>query len=169
MDAEQRREAILSILQNADKAISATALAARFSVSRQIIVGDVALLRASGSEIAATPRGYLLHRELRRGQLLRQIACCHGAGKMRDELYVMVDEGCTVRDVIVEHPLYGQLAGTLELSSRHDVDEFLRSGADAAPLSLLTGGIHLHSLLCPDEAAFLRVRQRLAELGILCS
>lgn len=169
MDAEQRREAILSVLQNTDKAISATALAARFSVSRQIIVGDVALLRASGNEITATPRGYLLHRELRRGQLLRKIACCHTAEKMQDELYAMVDEGCTVKDVIVEHPLYGQLAGTLELSSRHDADEFLRSSADAAPLSLLTGGIHLHSLLCPDEAAFLRVCKKLETLGILCS
>ena len=167
MDAEQRRKAILSVLQNADKAISATALAGRFAVSRQIIVGDVALLRAAGSDITATPRGYLLTRRQPPDTICRRIACRHSETEMQAELYTMVDEGCTVKDVIVEHPLYGQLTGPLELSSRHDVDEFLCRGKNAKPLSLLTRGIHLHTLLCPDEAACRRVTKRLAEPGVL--
>ena len=80
-----------------------------------------------------------------------------------------VDQGCTVVDVIVEHPIYGQLTGPLHLSSRYDVARFIARSAeeDALPLSNLTEGIHLHTLLCPDEAAFLRVRAALGELGIL--
>ena len=58
--AEARRRAVAQILEEAEGPVSAAALARRFSVSRQIIVGDVALLRAGGADILATPRGYLL-------------------------------------------------------------------------------------------------------------
>ena len=63
MNAESRRQAILNQLAQANAPLSASALATRFSVSRQIIVGDIALLRAAGADISATPRGYLLHQE----------------------------------------------------------------------------------------------------------
>ena len=75
---------------------------------------------------------------------------------MEAELNAIVDQGCTVVDVIVEHPLYGQLTGPLQLSSRYDVQQFLKrcASADAQPLSNLTEGIHLHTLSCPDSEAF---------------
>ena len=81
----------------------------------------------------------------------------------------MVDNGCTVMDVVVEHPVYGQLSGQLALSNRYDVTEFIRkvSEHDAKPLSTITEGVHLHTLSCPDEAAFERVRAALAEEGFL--
>ena len=169
MRAEERRQAIRELLQRAKQPVSATALAAQFSVSRQIIVGDVALLRAGGLSIAATPRGYMLPEE--RSGLIRTLACRHRAGQMEDELNAIVDQGCTVIDVIVEHPIYGQLTGPLQLSSRYDVQQFLKrcASADAQPLSNLTEGIHLHTLSCPDSEAFRRVQQNLRELGILLS
>ena len=103
--------------------------------------------------------------------LVRQVACRHDAAGMEAELNAMVDQGCTVVDVIVEHPLYGQLTGPLQLSSRYDVQQFLKrcASADAQPLSNLTEGIHLHTLSCPDSEAFRRVQQTLRELGILLS
>lgn len=58
--AQARRQAVAQALEEAVGPVSAAALAERFSVSRQIIVGDVALLRAGGTDILATPRGYLL-------------------------------------------------------------------------------------------------------------
>ena len=60
MEAASRRQAILDRLRTADRPVSASALAAGLNVSRQIIVGDIALLRAGGAEISATPRGYVL-------------------------------------------------------------------------------------------------------------
>ena len=48
MEAASRRQAILDRLRTADRPVSASALAAGLNVSRQIIVGDIALLRADG-------------------------------------------------------------------------------------------------------------------------
>ena len=81
----------------------------------------------------------------------------------------MVDHGCTVLDVIVDHPIYGQLTGPLQLTSRYDVSQFIArcARAEARPLSDLTGGIHLHTLSCPNEAAFQRVEAALRELRVL--
>ncbi|WP_298029094.1 transcription repressor NadR [uncultured Dysosmobacter sp.] len=167
MRAEERRQAIQDILQSSPQPVSASALAARFSVSRQIIVGDIALLRAAGADISATPRGYICQPSP--AGLIRRVACQHDAAGMAAELNTMVDNGCTVLDVIVEHPIYGQLTGPLRLSSRYDVSQFIARCAqeEAQPLSMLTEGIHLHTLSCPDEAAFQRVQAALRSLGVL--
>ncbi len=168
MDGQERRSAIADTLRQAEGPVSASALASAFHVSRQAVVGDIALLRAAGADILATPRGYVLRPPFS-GGFPRKIACRHDSAGMRAELEAIVDQGCTVLDVIVEHPLYGQLTGPLQLSSRYDVQQFLRRCADAQahPLSDLTGGIHLHNLACPDNDAFLRVLQSLRKLGIL--
>ena len=167
MEAAQRRSGILSVLEQAVQPVSAAVLARQFSVSRQIIVGDVALLRAGGADIAATPRGYVLPRDA--SSLKRTVACVHDREGMARELEIMVDNGCQVEDVVVEHPIYGQLTGQLHLSSRYDVQEFIRcvSKSSAKPLSDLTGGIHLHTLRCPSEEAFQRVRDQLDQAGFL--
>lgn len=169
MKADERREAILSRLKSSAAPISAAALARDYGVSRQVIVGDVALLRAFGSEISATPRGYVLERDT--GMIVRTLACTHLAEDMKRELDIMVDNGCVVRDVIVEHPIYGQLTGSLELKSRYDVNQFVSRSAEAEalPLSSLTDGIHLHTLLCPDAEAFNRVAEELRDAGFLLS
>ncbi len=167
MNAAQRRKAIIDALQAATGPLSATALAGRFAVSRQIIVGDVALLRAAGYQVASTPRGYLLQRA--ETGLRKTIACLHRPDQMVDELNIIVDNGCTVLDVVVEHPVYGQLIGSLMLRSRYDISQFAQRVAQeaAAPLSSLTDGIHLHTLLCPDENAYARVCTALQQAGIL--
>lgn len=167
MDAQERRQHIARRLDGAQGPVSATTLARECSVSRQIIVGDIALLRAAGANIVSTPRGYLVPREV--GGRLRTLVCRHSAAELEPELNIMVDNGCTVIDVAVEHPVYGQLSGRLELSSRYDVGEFIRRVKEegAKPLSVLTDGIHLHTLRCPDEDAFQRVRTALDAAGFL--
>jgi hypothetical protein len=167
MDAQERRQAVARRLETASGPVSAAALAREFLVSRQIIVGDVALLRAGGLEIAATPRGYVLPKQS--AGLIRTLACCHRDDQMETELNAIVDQGCTVVDVIVEHPIYGQLTGPLQLSNRYDVGQFTARcrQQSAAPLSQLTEGIHLHTVSCPSQAAYDRVQSALRELGIL--
>lgn len=165
MHSDERRKAIADVLRASDAPISASALAEKFSVSRQIIVGDIALLRSSGEEILATPRGYVTPKEAR--GLLRQIAVKHTPQQMEAELNTIVDNGCTVIDVVVEHPLYGQICGQLSLASRYDVAQYVEKARGTAPLSLLTGGVHLHHLRCPDEAAYQRVCAALDKLGLL--
>ena len=167
MRSEERRRALLEALRESSEPVSASALAAKFSVSRQIIVGDVALLRSAGEEIVATPRGYRMGRE--QTGIVRQIAVRHRGADTEQELNAIVDQGCTVLDVIVEHPLYGELRGQLQLSNRYEVGQYLRrcGETEAHPLSKLTDGIHLHTLLCPDEAACGRVVADLRRLGFL--
>ena len=165
MHSDERRKAIADVLRASDVPISASALAEKFSVSRQIIVGDIALLRSSGEEILATPRGYVTPKEAR--GLLRRIAVKHTPQQMEAELNTIVDNGCTVIDVVVEHPLYGQICGQLSLASRYDVAQYVEKARGTAPLSLLTGGVHLHHLRCPDEAAYQRVCAALDKLGLL--
>ena len=167
MHSDERRKAIADVLRAADAPVSASALAEKFSVSRQIIVGDIALLRSSGEEILATPRGYVTPKEAR--GILRRVAVKHTPQEMEAELNTIVDNGCTVIDVIVDHPIYGQLTGQLQISSRYDVEQFLArvQAHDAAPLSMLTGGIHLHTLRCPDAAACERACAALKAAGLL--
>ena len=161
MNAAQRREKILQQLYGASAPISASALAAKLGVSRQIVVGDVALLRAGGAQIDATPRGYQLH-PAEKGYT-GILACVHRTeDEMRRELYTIVD-------VAVENSLYGEIRANLNLASRYDVDTFLVQ-ARSAPESLLsrmTGGVHLHTLRCPDRASFERIRAELDRQGLL--
>ena len=167
MKAEARRLEIAKILESSSVPVSASSLAERFSVSRQIVVGDIAILRAGGLGISATPRGYVLRTGRSEGEY--KVACIHSPEDVEKELNIMVDNGCEVLNVIVEHPIYGEITGALELRSRYDVRQFAEKLAayPAEPLSSLTGGVHLHTLKCPDRAAFDRVTEELKELGIL--
>ena len=168
MNAAQRRESILEKLSAAKAPVSASALAGQLGVSRQIVVGDVALLRAGGAQIDATPRGYQLH-PAEKG-FTGILACVHSTeDEMRTELYTVVDQGGVVVDVTVENSLYGELCGNLNIASRYDVDNFIRQAKETPEclLSRMTGGVHLHTLHCPDAGTFQRIKKALDEKGIL--
>mgnify|MGYP000261320487 CR=1 FL=1 len=130
--------------------------------------GHVALLRAGGAQIDATPRGYQLHPAEKGYTAI--LACVHSTeDEMRTELYTVVDQGGIVVDVAVENSLYGELRGNLNLASRYDVDNFIQQAKDTpeALLSRMTGGVHLHTLHCPDAGSFERIKKELEEKGIL--
>lgn len=169
MNASKRREEILVLLREADEPMSATAIAARFSVSRQIIVGDIALLRAAGAQILATPRGYLMEPVNKSGQIEKRIAACHTNERMGEELYTIVDLGGTVVDSTVEHSIYGEICVPLHLSSRFEVDAFLEKcqTSGARPLCDLTGGVHLHTIRCADAETMARIEEALRKKGFL--
>ena len=140
-----------------------------FSVSRQIIVGDVALLRAEGHDIVSTPRGYIIKATDTDYPYVGMIACRHDSRQMKDELYTIVDFGGTVIDVTIEHSIYGEISGLLNLSSRYEVDMFIKdvSGENDKPLSTISGGIHLHRIGCKSEEIFNLIKEKLKEQGIL--
>lgn len=160
-----RKAAIIEAIRTSETPVSASALARKLHVSRQIIVGDIALIRASGTQIIATPRGYVWERPNAGSE--RKIAVLHAPQHMREELYTIVDQGAEVVDVIVEHPTYGQLVGQLQLSSRYDVDQFIDRMQGNEPLSQLTHGVHLHTIRCRDAAVFERVENALRKKGLL--
>ncbi len=167
MDAVARRAGIMEVLARARGAIRGQELAEQFGVSRQVVVYDVALLRAEGHDVLSTPRGYMLNQTSCRPRAV--LACSHDDDGMRRELELIVDNGGTVLDVIVEHPLYGDLRGSLMLSCRSDVEAFLAALGDsgARPLSALTGGPHLHTVEAASPAHLQAVTRALGAAGIL--
>ena len=168
MNSEQRREQIISALQASDKPISATYFANEFSVTRQIIVADIALLRAGGYSIRAEHKGYVLEKACDHA-MTKRIVVKHGKGEVKEELYAIVDNGGKVLDVIVHHSVYGKIAAELNLSSRYDVDRFVRhiNETGSNHLSLLTEGLHIHTVAVQDEDSFGSIIGQLSALNIL--
>ena len=171
MKANQRRQEILDRLKQASQPISASQLAAQFEVSRQVIVGDVALLRASNHDILSTPRGYLLSDNLTTHHYKGKLACCHSSQDTEAELLLIIRKGGMVLDVEIEHPIYGMLTAALNIKSKEDVADFIQKmqTSKASLLSTLTQGIHLHTISCPSSQVFEEIRQALASRGYLYS
>lgn len=168
VSASVRREQILALLQqNKGKTISAGAMAAQFGVSRQIIVGDIALLRAGGVDVISTARGYQLQGKT--NGTVHTITCRHTEAQLLDELYTIVDYGGAAIDISVEHPVYGVLSAPLQIFSRYDADELQHALAEkhAAPLLTLADGVHSHTVSCPNPESFERICRILKEKGIL--
>ncbi len=147
-------------------------MAIELGVTRQLIVQDIALLRAKGESILATPRGYTLWNLPRQGVgVTKLIAVKHDYSQTREELLTIVNAGVEVIDVIVEHPIYGQLTGQLSISTPADVKEFMDAieHTQAGLLSSLTDGVHLHTLRAPQKQHLERLENTLQSKGFLLS
>lgn len=172
MEAWERREKILNLLKSSDKPIKGTELSNRYQVTRQVIVQDIALLRARGEDILATPQGYIVPRESKGNSIIKKIVCKHNEyDEIEDELKTIVDLGGKIIDVIVEHPLYGEIVSKLDISSRLHVDEFMGNlkKTKAEPLSTLTEGVHIHTIEVENEKVFQIIREALKEKNYLIS
>lgn len=167
--AEERRAGLLQVLQRRRGPVPARDLASRFGVSRQVIVQDMAVLRASGHEIIATHSGYLLRPSPSSRPYRAVIAVRHTREQTEDELNALVDAGVRVVDVTVDHPIYGELRGVLLIETRADVAAFMeRVAAEGASLlSSLTGGLHLHTLEATHPDQLRRAREEMARRGYL--
>lgn len=171
MAQEKRRARIVKLLSEAPGPITGSDLSTRLGVTRQIIVGDVAVLRARGEQIIATPQGYLLYEAYSHTPNRSTFAVRHDGDEteIAGELNLIVDLGGTVVDVTVEHPLYGELTGNLQIKTRADVGQFLTKLAEleAEPLLVLTGGYHLHTVEAPDAGTINKIRAGLRRAGYL--
>ncbi|MDR1205011.1 MAG: transcription repressor NadR [Peptococcaceae bacterium] len=169
MEGSERREEILRRLSQAQAPVSAASLARQLGVSRQAVVGDVALLRAQGSDVVATARGYTLSSLVPAGRYIGKIACQHSLEDTEKELTAIVRLGGHVADVSVAHFLYGEMTGQLNLSTAQDVEAFVQkvNRNKARLLSELTDGVHVHTVSCRDADTFDRIRAELGRLGLL--
>ncbi|WP_040228934.1 transcription repressor NadR [Bhargavaea cecembensis] len=170
---DERREDILGKLKKSDGPVKGADLARETGVSRQVIVGDITLLKAHGEPIVATSAGYVYTGSPAgvggRTLFERKIACTHTADETEEELLVIVDAGAAVRDVTVEHPVYGELTANIMAANRHDVGEFLKRVEETGSPYLLelTGGPHLHTITADTEEILDRAEQALREKGFL--
>ncbi|MGT2907546.1 3H domain-containing protein [Streptococcus dentiloxodontae] len=169
MKAKERRQVISKLLLMASEPISASKLAEQVGVSRQIIVGDVALLRANGWDILSTPKGYILSPAVTVSGFTGKIVCHHSLEETKRELDIIVANGGQILDVEVEHPLYGLLTAQLQIKNQDDANRFWQrlSQSKAELLSSLTEGIHLHTIACQDSDTFEQIKKSLAAEGFL--
>lgn len=155
-----RKECILEKLKKSKDAISASSLGKELSVSRQVIVNDIALLRAFGHKIIATPRGYIIEKEITEKYI---IACRHNEHQIQEELNTIIECGCGVIDVIINHEIYGEFSANLHIYSKSDIENFINKSktAKTKPLCSITNDYHFHTLTCPTKEHFNQVKQKL--------
>ncbi|WP_241559448.1 transcription repressor NadR [Lacticaseibacillus hulanensis] len=164
--SNHRQTQIKAELLSATAPISASALAKKYNVSRQTIVGDVALMRALGEQIVATPRGYEYERASSNEALL---VCKHLPVDAADEMRRIVHNGGVVKDVIVDHPLYGQLRGALLIRSDADINMFTAKMRQnkGHMLSELTAGVHMHTVAYEKPEQLKAIKDALRQGGFL--
>lgn len=169
IEGAKRREEILKILRMCDKPISGTELAGRFGVSRQVIVQDVALLRAENRDILSTYRGYVLGNAGEKEQCIRVFCVNHATEDTLDELQTIVDLGGQVLDVSVEHELYGNIRADLLIQNRLDAAEFAAKmeHCQSQPLKVLTKGVHFHTVTAQSQRNLDLIETALREKGYL--
>ena len=164
---EARREEILKALTSADAPMAGASLAQAAGVSRQVVVQDIALLRSQGWPISSTNRGYVLEREATRPT--RLFKCHHSVEETADELNLIVDLGGHVRDVLVNHRVYGKLSCELGIASRRDVRAYIDQihSGKSSPLMLITSGYHFHHVTAESEEVLDEIGDALAQAGFL--
>lgn len=166
MNGEMRRQEIMKRLSAADKPISASALATICGVSRQIIVQDVALLRAAGQEILSMPRGYLLKKK---SVFRRSFKAFHSDEDVGRELSLIIELGGTVIDVFVYHRIYGVVRAPLNIQTPEDVDGFLAelASGQSSLLKNVTSGYHYHTVSASSEAELDEIEKALIGEGFM--
>ena len=168
MDGEQRREEILKQLQKEIRPISGTYLSKYFNVSRQVIVQDVALLRARGYDILATARGDIFNEDTA-SMLQRVVWVKHTHDEAEDELNTIIDNGGRLRNVIIMHPIYGELVADLMIKTRREVKQFVEKLKEtkASTLLSLTDGMHMHTIEASTEEELDIIEEELSAKGYL--
>lgn len=162
----ENKEKILKILERLKTPIKGKDLAERIGVSRQMIIQYVSKLKSEGHKIASTRDGYILEREV---GLRKMIAVKHSADEIENELISIVKAGGKVLDVIVEHPIYGEIKGRIDVQNEEDVIKFmsLLKTTKATPLLELANGVHIHTIEVKDEESFKRVKEAIKDYLIL--
>ncbi|WP_113971475.1 transcription repressor NadR [Rossellomorea aquimaris] len=167
---DERRQWILDKLITKQAPVTGGDLAKQTNVSRQVIVSDITLLKAKGEPIIATSQGYLYMPASNQETLIeRTVACQHTPERSEEELFLLVDHGVTVKDVKIEHGVYGDLTASIMVSNRKEVEQFMNKIQDtgASFLSELTDGVHLHTLMAPNEETLKKAENALQEAGFL--
>lgn len=170
MTGEERREQILEKLKEQGPPLSGTALARLFHVSRQVIVQDIALMRAENHRILSTNKGYLYRtEESENTQPKRVFYVKHTTEQVLEEFGIILELGGKILDVAVEHELYGQLRADLLIETAQDAREFsdrLRNCRDN-PLKVLTDDCHYHTVAAPSEKLLDLIQRELSEKGFI--
>ena len=166
MKGEERRMMIIQTLRSSGHAVPGKTFASQFGVSRQVVVQDIALLRAEGHEIVSTNHGYLLSEHFKESRVFKVY---HTMAETETELNLIVDYGAVCKDVFVYHKVYGLIHADLNIRSRSDVAAYLQSirTGKSQPLMNLTSGYHYHTVLAESSEVLDTIQNKLMDAGFL--
>ena len=164
MDGETRRKSIIEIIRKCDTPVSGACLAKKFDVSRQVIVTDIALIRANGVDITSTNKGYVINTE---NKCKRIIKSRHTDDEILEELFAIVDNGGCAENIIINHRFYNRLEAPLGVSSRRDAKEFMEAikSGKSKSLSSATSGYHYHVISADSEETLDVIEEELKAKG----
>lgn len=166
MTGQERRNAIVNQIRGSSTPVSGKKLAEDYHVSRQVIVQDIALIRAAGHDILSTHRGYILQEP---HSVSRVFKVQHTDEELEEELFSIVDLGGIVRNVMVNHKVYGHLEADLNVASRRNASQFLddiKTGK-SSPLKNITSNYHYHTVEADSEETLDMIEKMLGEKGFL--
>ena len=166
MTGIERRNEIIKIIQNSDIPVSGSTLSSFLGVSRQVIVQDIALIRAAGYDIISTHRGYILNTP---HTVQRVFKVYHSDELLEEELCSIVDLGGSVLNTMVNHKVYGHLEAELGIRSRKNVAEFMNAlkCGKSSPMKNITGGYHYHTIEADSEETLNMIEAMLREKNFL--
>lgn len=166
LSGQQRREQILKILKNSGQPVAGTDLARKLAVSRQIIVQDMALIRANGVDVISTHRGYVIQES---NQVSRVFKVIHTDEQVEEELNLFVDLGARVDNVFVYHKVYGVIKADMNIRSRRDVRKYMEgiTSGKSTNLMNLTSNYHYHTIVAEDEQTLDMIQEELLQKGFL--
>ncbi|WP_044039603.1 transcription repressor NadR [Clostridium bornimense] len=166
MNSIERRQNIKELLGT--NPIKGAELAQRFSVTRQVIVKDISILKAEGLEIISTSSGYILNNSI---GIRKVIAVNHDENQIKDELEIIIKYGGVVEDITIEHPLYGEVTGKIMIKTLHDIDMFMDKidKLNVSVLSKASGGVHLHTIYTDNKESMDKIINELIKSGYLIS
>ena len=170
MNGEIRREKIKQMLAGASQPMTGTALAAALHVSRQVIVQDIALMRAEQLPIVSTNKGYLLGPDAARSsQPKRVFFVRHTTEQMLEEFMAVIELGGRILDVSVEHDLYGPIRADLLIENAREAADFVErlDRCRDNPLKVLTDDRHYHTVTAPSERLLDLIEQEFRSRGFL--
>ena len=139
MNGDERRKKIINILSSSKSPVAGVALAKELDVSRQVIVQDMALLRANGAAIFSTNRGYLIQADKQYSRVLKVVQ------------------------------VYGVIRANMDIKSRRDVRNYLeeiRTGKSSL-LKNVTSGYHYHTICAESEEVLDAIQEELKQKGFL--
>ena len=169
MEGKERHKHIEELLKSHKTPMSGTGLANMFGVSRQVIVQDIALLRAENKDVISTNKGYVLFSPGEENGKKAVVRVKHSSEDTYDELSTIIELGGKIRDVTVDHDIYGQITVDLIINDSHDVDEFIAvmKKSKSKPLKVLTDDVHYHTILAPSEKVLDLIKEELKAKGYL--
>lgn len=169
MDGASRRQELLNILSQSQKPVPGAELARKLQVSRQVIVQDIALLRAQKEEILSTNRGYMLQEKKR--EAVRIFKVQHTDQQIEEEMNCIVDQGGEILDVFVYHKVYGVIKAPMGIRSRREVAEYLENlkNGISSPLMRITNDYHYHTVAADSEKTLDLIQKALKEKGFLAA